>query len=59
MRIEIFARRTLRGKRWFFTIKASNGEPIAQSEAYHNRGDAYDTAQLLRSKLFDAQLIYR
>ena len=59
MKIEIFARHTLRGKRWFFTIKAANGEPIAQSEAYHNRGDAYDTAQSLRAKLFDAQLIYR
>jgi uncharacterized protein YegP (UPF0339 family) len=59
MKIEIFARRTLRGTRWFFTIKAANGEPIAQSEAYHNRGDAYDTAQSLRAKLFDAQLIYR
>ena len=52
--IEIFPRRTLRGKRWFFRIRGANGEPLAQSEAYHNRSDCVATAQLLRGRLFDA-----
>jgi uncharacterized protein YegP (UPF0339 family) len=52
--IEIFPRRTLRGKRWYFRVKGANGEPIAQSEGYHNRSDCVSTAMLLRSQLFNA-----
>ena len=54
MRIEIFARWTLRGRRWFFRIMAANGEAVAQSEAYHNRGDAWETARSIRANAFDA-----
>lgn len=54
MKIEVYPRRTLFGRRWFFRIKAGNGETIAQSESYHNRGDAMDTARLLRGGVFDA-----
>lgn len=54
MKIEVFPRRTWRGKRWFFRVKAGNGEPIAQSEAYHNYGDAWATANSLRAGIFDA-----
>jgi hypothetical protein len=52
--IEVFPRRTLRGKRWYFRVKGLNGKTIAQSEGYHNRGDCVGTATLLRARLFDA-----
>lgn len=52
--IQIFSRRTLRGKRWFFRVRAANGKTIAQSEGYHNRADCLGTATLLRARLFDA-----
>ena len=52
--IEVFERRTIRGKRWYFRVKAGNGETIAQSEGYKNRGDCIGTATLMRSRLFDA-----
>lgn len=49
MRIEIFARRGIFGKRWYFRVRADNGEVIAQSEGYHNRADARATAMVLRN----------
>ena len=59
MKIELFSRLTLKGKRWFFRIRAANGKTVAQSESYHNRHDALETATMLRAKLFDATLEYR
>lgn len=56
LRIEIFPRKHLFGKRWYFRVRAANGEPIAQSEAYHNRADARSTAMLLRSAMPDAEI---
>lgn len=56
LRIEIFPRRGLLGKRWYFRVRAANGEPIAQSEAYHNRADAKATAMLLRAAMPDAEI---
>ncbi len=58
MTIEVFPTRNWIGKRrWFFTIKAKNGEPIAQSEAYQNRADCMATAMSLRAGLFDAKVV--
>ena len=34
-------------REWRFRIKARNGEVVAQSEGYHNKQDAIDTARLL------------
>lgn len=56
MKIEIFQRLSLKGKRWHFRVRADNGKIVAQSEAYHNRSDAVSTAMMLRAKLFDAEL---
>lgn len=56
LRIEIFSRKHLFGKRWYFRVRAANGEPIAQSESYHNRNDAKATAMLLRSAMNDAEI---
>lgn len=36
MKFVTFDRLTLFGRRWFFTIVGSNGEPLAQSEAYND-----------------------
>lgn len=56
MKIELFPRLTWRGKRWYFRVKAKNGEIIATSEAYHNLADARKTAQLLRDGMGQAQM---
>jgi uncharacterized protein YegP (UPF0339 family) len=57
MKIEIFSRRNLIGsKRWFFRIRAMNGEPVAQSEGYSRRVDAVATAHSLKSKLVNAEV---
>ena len=32
---------------WYFRLRARNGEIVAQSEGYHNKQDAIDTARLL------------
>lgn len=56
LRIEIFSRKHLFGRRYYFRVRAANGEPIAQSEGYHNRSDARSTAQLLRAAMPDAEI---
>lgn len=53
LKIEIFDRITLLGRRWFFRVKAANGKTIAQSEAYRNRLDAEDTAAIFINRDFD------
>lgn len=54
MKFQIFSRLTWRGKRWFFRIVAKNGEPVAQSEGYQNRGDCVATAHAIRRDCFNA-----
>lgn len=59
MKIVIFPKRKLfRGTQWFFHVAADNGEIIAQSEGYQNRGDCVTTAQSLRKNLFNAEIRY-
>lgn len=57
MKIELFSRRGLKGRRWYFRVRATNGEPIAQSEGYHNRADAMSTIRLLRGGLAKAEVV--
>ena len=47
MNFVLFRRLTLRGYRWFWHLKAGNGEIIAHSEGYHNKDDALDTIQAI------------
>ncbi len=47
MKIEIYRRLTLRGKRWFFRVRARNGEIIAVSEGYHNLADVHETVGVI------------
>jgi uncharacterized protein YegP (UPF0339 family) len=49
MRFELFQRRTVRGKRWFWRLKARNGEIVCQSEAYHSRADAEHSIDLVQN----------
>ena len=43
MKVVIFSRRGLFGRRFYFRIVAANGELLTNSEGYHNRRDAMDT----------------
>lgn len=56
MRIEMFSRLGLRGKRWYFRVRADNGEIIAASEGYHNRADCRATAVNMRRELANASI---
>lgn len=58
MRIQIFSRRRalLGGLQWYFRIRASNGQIIAQSEAYQRHIDARATAESLKRDLGNAQI---
>lgn len=51
MKVEIFRRLGMRGRLWFFRVRARNGRIIAQSEGYRNRGDALQTINLLKAGL--------
>jgi uncharacterized protein YegP (UPF0339 family) len=55
MKITVFSKLTLRGRRWFFRIVAANGEIIAQSEAYTRKNAAINTACKLRAGLYTAK----
>lgn len=58
MRIELFSRRNMLGaKRWYFRIRAANGQIVAQSEAYTRKVDAQATAQSIRQNLGTADVI--
>lgn len=56
MRIEMFSRLGLCGKRWYFRVRADNGEIIAASEGYKRRVDARSTAQRLRDGMASASI---
>ena len=47
MKIEVYSRVGMFGRRWYFRLKAGNGEVIAQSEAYNRKESAMGTAQLI------------
>lgn len=58
MKFEVFHRRNLLGKkRWYFRIRAENGQIVAQSEAYSRKIDAVSTAQSVRQSVSVAEII--
>lgn len=58
MNIEVFARRDLLGrKRWYFRIRASNLEIVAQSEGYSRHIDAHRTAEAIKAYAGYANII--
>lgn len=44
------------GKRWFFHLKAKNGEIVLQSEGCKNKQDALDTIALIKQGAFNAKV---
>ena len=55
--IEVYPRFTLRGRRWFFRIRAANRQIVAQSEGYRNKADCRMTAARLRNSLIEAEIV--
>lgn len=58
MKIEIFPRRHLLGKRWYFRIVAANGECLAISQAYTRKQHAIDTAESICKHAGEAQIYF-
>lgn len=56
MKFHLWQQFTLFGRRWYWHLKARNGEIVAQSEAYRNRADALKTIELIRTKAADAAI---
>lgn len=57
MKFRLFRRLTLFGPRWYFRLVGRNGEPIAQSEGYRNRGDAESTIMLIKASASAAKVV--
>jgi len=54
---EVFSRLTLRGRRHYFRMRASNGKIVAQSEGYANEADAVQTIRSIKISARDAIII--
>ena len=59
MKFEYFRRLTLRGRRWFFRLRATNGQIVAQGDpsGYHNRIDCVKSIQSIMARAGDAEVI--
>lgn len=57
MKIRLFQRLGLKGRKWYFHARARNGEILMSSEAYRNRQDALDTINLLKREFADAPIV--
>ncbi len=49
MKFQVYSRIGLRGRRWYWRLRAANGEIIAQGEAYANKTDAIYAVRLVMS----------
>lgn len=52
MKFQVYSRRTLFGRRWYWRLRARNNEVIAQGETngYHNRGDCVHAVERIREE---------
>lgn len=58
MRFELFARRNVLGrKKWYFRLRAANGQVVAQSEGYSRRVDALNTIQSIAKGAGHAEVV--
>lgn len=48
MRFVVFRRLTLFGRKWFWHLKAGNGEIIASGEGYSRKADAIRAIELVQ-----------
>lgn len=58
MEIEIFSKLGLLGRKYYFRIRASNGEIIAQSESYTRRETAANTVVSICKQAGDAKIFH-
>lgn len=49
LRFEIYTKLTLRGRRWYWRLRAANSETIASGEAYNSADAARKGIELVRS----------
>lgn len=49
MKFQVYSRRGLLGRRWYWRLRAGNNEIIAQGEGYVNRMDCLRAVNLVRS----------
>ena len=49
MKFVLFRAWTIRGRRWFWHLKAANHEIIAQGEGYRNKADALAAIDLIQN----------
>ncbi len=49
MRFQLYRRATLRGMKWFWRLRAKNGEIVAQGEGYSRLIDAMRAIALVQS----------
>lgn len=49
MRFEIYSRRTIKGRRWYWRLRAANREIIASGEGYNHRAGALCAIDLVRA----------
>lgn len=57
MVFELFTRRGIRGRRWYWRLRARNGEVVSQSEGYTNRQDAMATIGLVKHTARNADVV--
>lgn len=55
-KFEVFSRRGLRGKRWYFRFVAPNGQIMAQSEGYVRKIDALSAVSSIQANAPSAQI---
>lgn len=55
MQIEIF--KSEKNQNYYFTIRANNGQTVAQSEGYREKRNAAKTARSLKWRLLFAKIV--
>lgn len=53
MRFQIYSRLTLLGRRWYWRLRARNGEMIASGEGYNRKEDCRHAVSLVRQTGLD------
>jgi uncharacterized protein YegP (UPF0339 family) len=47
-----------KNKQWYFRIKSSNGKIIAQSEGYAKKSNLIKTVNVIKDKVFSANVTF-
>lgn len=57
MKFHIFRRLTMLGPRWYWHLRATNGQIVCQSEGYRNEADARSTISSIRKNAAYAKVV--